>query len=122
VMYAGRVVEQAAVVDLFDNPRHPYTAGLFQSLPRLPSEPGGQIERLRPIEGSVPDALSFPPGCRFHPRCRYAFAPCKEQVPVLRSPRAENAAQARLSACFHTEQHPDSSYLEIASESKEHAR
>jgi oligopeptide/dipeptide ABC transporter ATP-binding protein len=112
VMYAGRVVEQAAVVDLFDNPRHPYTAGLFQSLPRLPSEAGGHVERLRPIEGSVPDALSFPPGCRFHPRCRYAFAPCKEQVPSLRSPRDESAAQARASACFYTEQHPAVNYLD----------
>jgi oligopeptide/dipeptide ABC transporter ATP-binding protein len=111
-MYAGRVVEQAGVVDLFENPRHPYTAGLFQSLPRLPSEVGGHVERLRPIEGSVPDALHFPPGCRFHPRCRYAFQPCSTRTPRLLSPRDESAARPRYSACFYTEQHPDVSYLE----------
>jgi oligopeptide/dipeptide ABC transporter ATP-binding protein len=118
VMYAGRVVEQAGVVDLFENPRHPYTAGLFQSLPRLPSEAGGHVERLRPIEGSVPDALSFPPGCRFHPRCRYAFQPCREQVPQLLALRDGSAARPRFSACFHTEQHPEDSYLEAPASSR----
>ena len=118
VMYAGRVVEQAAVVDLFDNPRHPYTAGLFQSLPRLPSEVGGSVERLRPIEGSVPDALSFPPGCRFHPRCRYAFEPCRVQVPQLLPPRDGSAARPRHSACFYTEQHPEVSYLDEPASSR----
>jgi len=112
VMYAGRVVERAAVVDLFENPRHPYTAGLFQSLPRLPAPGEVAPERLRPIEGSVPDALHFPSGCRFHPRCRYAFAPCSELVPELRVPGDTQASRPRASACFYTEQHPDVSYLE----------
>ncbi len=110
VMYAGRVVEQARVLPLFENPRHPYTAGLFESLPRLHVGSGGETPRLRPIEGSVPDALNFPPGCRFHPRCRYAFAPCPERVPALRSSDAGDPE--RRAACFHTEQHPTFRYLE----------
>jgi peptide/nickel transport system ATP-binding protein len=70
------------------------------------------VERLRPIEGSVPDALSFPPGCRFHPRCRYAFEPCRSKQPQLLAPRDDSAARPRYSACFRTEQDPDVSYLE----------
>jgi peptide/nickel transport system ATP-binding protein len=130
VMYAGRVVEQADVLDLFENPRHPYTAGLFQSLPR-PGR-GAAPERLRPIQGSVPDALNFPGGCRFHPRCGFAFGPCPESVPVLRPPavlielaapsatqpsaapvsaRPAPSASERLAACWYTEQHPEADYL-----------
>ena len=112
VMYAGRVVERASVVDLVENPRHPYTAGLFQSLPRLPARGEAAIERLRPIDGSVPDALHFPSGCRFHPRCRYAFAPCSLRVPALHAPADAQASRPRASACFYTEEHPDVSYLE----------
>lgn len=110
VMYAGRTVEQADVVGLFENPRHPYTAGLFESLPRLHDRSGRPLTRLRPIEGSVPDALSFPPGCRFHPRCRYAFEPCSRRVPPLLRPSGVNPG--RLAACFYTEQHPGVNYLE----------
>jgi len=110
VMYAGRVVEQAEVTDLFDNPRHPYTAGLFQSLPRLPEAPGAPLARLRPIEGSVPDALRFPSGCRFHPRCRYAVPRCATGTPELRTPVGAGA-KLRLAACFHTESHPEQNYL-----------
>ena len=119
VMYAGRVVERAAVLDLFENPRHPYTAGLFQSLPRMPPRGQAAIERLRPIEGSVPDALHFPSGCRFHPRCRYAFAPCSERAPALLAPRSEQAVRPRASACFYTEEHPEVSYLEAPAPGEE---
>src|SRR5688572_11875317 len=116
VMYAGRVVEQADVLELFETPRHPYTAGLFESLPRL-TVAGGAPPRLRPIEGSVPDALHFPPGCRFHPRCRYAFEPCSSQVPALLPPRPSGARGlppapvGRLAACWFTEAHPEQPYL-----------
>ncbi|MGI6460833.1 MAG: ABC transporter ATP-binding protein [Candidatus Hydrogenedentales bacterium] len=79
IMYAGKIVEQATVNDLFDHPLHPYTLGLFKSLPRL-DEPRG---RLRTIEGRVPAATHFPPGCRFHPRCDYAMAVCRKQEPPL---------------------------------------
>jgi oligopeptide/dipeptide ABC transporter ATP-binding protein len=116
VMYAGRIVEQADVLGLFDEPRHPYTAGLFESLPRLGV---GDVAppRLRPIEGSVPDALHFPSGCRFHPRCRHAFEPCSQAAPALLPLRVPGAAPAplvpgeRLAACWYTEAHPERSYL-----------
>ncbi len=65
VMYASRVVEFARVEDLFDTPRHPYTVGLFRSMPKL----GGNAERLETIAGNVPNPASFPCGCKFHPRC-----------------------------------------------------
>jgi peptide/nickel transport system ATP-binding protein len=110
VMYAGRIIEQADVFGLFDNPRHPYTAGLFESLPRLDTATG-LAPRLRPIEGSVPDALHFPSGCRFHPRCRHAFAPCAERAPELMAPRLPRPSPERKAACWYTEQHPDASYL-----------
>jgi peptide/nickel transport system ATP-binding protein len=65
VMYASRVVEFATVEDLFDRPRHPYTEGLFRSIPRL----GAHSERLETIPGTVPNPARFPTGCKFHPRC-----------------------------------------------------
>jgi len=79
VMYAGRVVEEAGVLELFERPRHPYTAGLLRSRPRLDAGRG----RLVPIEGSVPDALHVPPGCPFHPRCPYAIERCPKEDPPL---------------------------------------
>lgn len=79
IMYAGKIVEQASVNDLFDAPKHPYTLGLFNSLPRL-DEPRG---RLRTIEGRVPAATHFPPGCRFHTRCRHAMEICRTREPRL---------------------------------------
>jgi oligopeptide/dipeptide ABC transporter ATP-binding protein len=65
VMYASRVVETATVEDLFEKPQHPYTEGLFRSVPRL----GGHKERLETIPGTVPNPARFPTGCKFHPRC-----------------------------------------------------
>jgi oligopeptide/dipeptide ABC transporter ATP-binding protein len=65
VMYASRIVEVAPVEDLFDRPQHPYTEGLFKSVPRL----GGHKERLDTIPGNVPNPAQFPRGCKFHPRC-----------------------------------------------------
>jgi oligopeptide/dipeptide ABC transporter ATP-binding protein len=65
VMYASRVVEFARVEDLFDAPRHPYTEGLFRSMPKL----GGGAHRLQTIPGNVPNPANFPCGCKFHPRC-----------------------------------------------------
>ncbi len=81
VMYAGQVVEEAPVRELFAAPRHPYTAGLLASLPRL----GEARERLRVIPGQVPDPLSFPAGCRFHPRCPVANDRCRRETPALES-------------------------------------
>jgi oligopeptide/dipeptide ABC transporter ATP-binding protein len=65
VMYASRVVEFATVEDLFDRPQHPYTEGLFRSVPKL----GQESTRLETIPGNVPNPASFPSGCKFHPRC-----------------------------------------------------
>jgi oligopeptide/dipeptide ABC transporter ATP-binding protein len=65
VMYASRVVESATVEDLFDRPQHPYTEGLFRSVPKL----GAHAERLETIPGAVPNPAKFPTGCKFHPRC-----------------------------------------------------
>jgi oligopeptide/dipeptide ABC transporter ATP-binding protein len=79
VMYAGQVVENARVRDLFARPLHPYTAGLLASLPQL-----GQVrERLRVIPGQVPDPAAFPAGCRFHPRCPLAQERCRREAPEL---------------------------------------
>jgi oligopeptide/dipeptide ABC transporter ATP-binding protein len=79
VMYAGRVVEEAQVLALFERPRHPYTAGLLRSRPRLDVGHG----RLVPIEGTVPDALHVPAGCAFHPRCPLAVERCRREEPPL---------------------------------------
>ena len=75
-MYAGRIVEEAATEQLFANPRHPYTLGLLNSVPRLDE---ARKERLVPIPGMPPDLIDVPPGCPFYPRCTYRAAGSKEQ-------------------------------------------
>ena len=81
VMYAGRAVELGNVDDVLLHPRHPYTLGLLESLPRLDAE--GQ-ERLTPITGAPPSLLHPPSGCPFHPRCRFVRPMCSEVLPELR--------------------------------------
>ena len=83
VMYAGKVVEEADVDSLFENPRHPYTQGLIRSIPRIDLDSAHKT-RLEAIGGTVPILINPAPGCRFAPRCRFAFALCSEQEPVLR--------------------------------------
>jgi peptide/nickel transport system ATP-binding protein len=80
VMYAGKVVERAATRELFKNPRHPYTVGLFRSIPKL----GQKLRRLDVIPGVVPSALEFPAGCRFRNRCPFARERCAAEEPPLR--------------------------------------
>ena len=80
VMYAGKVVEQAPVQALFDDPQHPYTIGLLGSIPRLDAE----RERLATIEGTVPSPANQPAGCRFAPRCPFADERCHAEAPPLR--------------------------------------
>ena len=79
VMYAGKIVEYAPIVELFERPKHPYTHGLFRSLPTL----GEKREALEVIPGAVPSPLDFPTGCRFRTRCSMAQVVC-EQEPALR--------------------------------------
>jgi oligopeptide transport system ATP-binding protein len=90
VMYAGQIVEAAPVADLFAQPRHPYTAGLLSSVPRLDAA----RTRLTSIEGQPPDLLTPPAGCAFQPRCRYAMSVCGKAPPLFAP--GEN----RLSRCW----------------------
>jgi peptide/nickel transport system ATP-binding protein len=83
VMYAGKVVEEAPVRELFGNPRHPYTQGLIRSIPRLDLA-ATEHRRLEAIPGTVPQLLNPPPGCRFAARCRYATEACTAAEPPLR--------------------------------------
>jgi peptide/nickel transport system ATP-binding protein len=80
VMYAGRVLEQAPRETLFNEPEHPYTWGLLQSIPRLDAP---RTDRLSPIAGSPPSLIHVPRGCTFHPRCPYAPPPAFETEPRL---------------------------------------
>jgi peptide/nickel transport system ATP-binding protein len=82
VMYAGKVVEEAPVEELFARPRHPYTQGLIRSIPRL--DRAGAKTRLQAIPGTVPSLADLPPGCRFAPRCPFAMPVCTRAVPPLR--------------------------------------
>ena len=88
VMYAGRVVERTSGTGIFDDPQHPYTLGLLGSIPKIEEE----RERLLAIEGSVPAPFALPEGCRFHPRCVFAAAECRETDPPLRSLSAGHVA------------------------------
>jgi oligopeptide/dipeptide ABC transporter ATP-binding protein len=83
VMYGGQVVEQAPTVQLFARPLHPYTEGLLAAVPRLDTPPERGRGRLPSIPGQVPAATAWPAGCRFHPRCRYAWDRCREEEPPL---------------------------------------
>ena len=80
VMYLGQIVEEAAVEDIFDNPKHPYTWGLIRSIPRLD---GDRSKPLPTIKGMVPLLNQIPAGCRFAERCPYATDRCREQMPEL---------------------------------------
>ncbi|HET7489442.1 MAG TPA: ABC transporter ATP-binding protein [Acidimicrobiales bacterium] len=97
VMYAGRAAETGAVDDVFIQPRHPYTLGLLDSLPRLDAE---GHEKLTPITGAPPSLLHPPPGCPFHPRCRYVRPMCSEVVPELRFV----GGLGQRSACHYAEE------------------
>lgn len=93
VMYAGRMVEQGSVDDIFHKPYHPYTAGLMASIPQLQ---GKKKQLLHTIEGVVPDLANLPAGCAFAGRCEYVKPDCREQKPQLR-----NLAGGRRAACHY---------------------
>jgi peptide/nickel transport system ATP-binding protein/oligopeptide transport system ATP-binding protein len=83
VMYAGRIVEEAETVPLFEDPKHPYTQGLLRSIPKLGSRGAGERARLEEIKGMVPGLLNLPEGCRFSPRCPHVMGICREKDPHL---------------------------------------
>jgi peptide/nickel transport system ATP-binding protein len=93
VMYAGRASEKGPKRDVFYRPHHPYTTGLLESIPSS-SASGG---RLKPIPGQPPSLINLPTGCKFHPRCSYAFGRCRADEPVL---RPIDDGGAHTSACW----------------------
>lgn len=95
VMYAGYVVEEALVDDLYNDPRHPYTIGLFGSLPDL----GGQQQRLTTIGGAPPNLEDIPTFCPFVPRCKYAIDKCKTENPPLKPVSGSNKSPHSI-ACW----------------------
>jgi oligopeptide/dipeptide ABC transporter ATP-binding protein len=99
VMYAGKIVEQGDVHTIFQNPRHPYTIGLMDSLPKLTEDE----EWLRPIPGQPPSLINRPPGCPFHPRCflSQGRVRCREEEPPL---RPIDGGTGHLSACHFAEE------------------
>ena len=95
VMYLGRIVETAPIEAFIEQPNHPYTKALLAGVPRL--EVGKR--QYEPISGEIPSPLSPPPGCHFHPRCKFATARCKAEKPALRE-----IAPAHFSACHLNEE------------------
>ncbi len=79
IMYAGEIVEYGSLEHIFNHVQHPYTKGLFDSLPSLDKD----VHRLHPIEGLMPDPSNLPKGCKFHPRCPWATAECSQHEPEL---------------------------------------
>ena len=82
VMYAGKIVEEALVQEIFEHPCHPYTVGLLDSIPKIEMD-GPKRDRLKAIEGSVPNLLKLPPGCSFYDRCSDRMDRCTESFPEI---------------------------------------
>jgi oligopeptide/dipeptide ABC transporter ATP-binding protein len=91
-MYCGQLIEDAPIEQLYEAPQHPYTQGLLRSIPRIRAH---KLEKLPVIEGTVPDLLDLPPGCRFADRCPRATQLCIDRHPPLVT------EQDRRIACFH---------------------
>ena len=79
VMYCGRIVEEGSVISLLSDPKHPYTIGLIESIPKISEN----RERLNTIEGTVPNPFFMPKGCSFHPRCSKRIAECEKNMPLM---------------------------------------
>ncbi|GAB0169413.1 ABC transporter ATP-binding protein [Lysinibacillus sp. CTST325] len=92
VMYAGQIVEEAPVRELFMNPKHPYTTALLKTMPNLDSD----VKRLPSIPGTVPPAYALPEGCRFAPRCPFAMEQCHEVLPEVIHIQDEHKVRCHL--------------------------
>ena len=92
VMYAGRIVEEGPVEQIFDSPQHPYTWSLLRSVPRVDV---ARAERLVSIKGLPPDLVRLPPGCKFHPRCQFKVEKCEREEPPL-----EDVAPDQVARCW----------------------
>lgn len=90
IMYAGKIVEKGELKDIFNNMKHPYTEGLFNSLPNI----NNRVAKLEPIVGQMPDPSDLPVGCSFYPRCPYAIDVCKE-----RQPEAKQISDTHMVVC-----------------------
>ena len=95
IMYAGKVIERGNALEIYANPRHPYTVGLLRSVPRLDLP---RRAKLDPIEGQPPDLINLPTGCSFRARCRWAVDKCATDEPVL-----TETNEGHLSACWRAE-------------------
>jgi peptide/nickel transport system ATP-binding protein len=113
VMYAGRCVEYGSASDIFGRPDHPYTWGLLSSMPRLDRE---KTSRLVPIPGTPPSLIRVPPGCPFHPRCRYTELVgdrrCQTEVPPLR----ETVTAGHAAACHLTAEQRTRQWAELSAD------
>ncbi len=96
VMYGGRIIEQAEILELFDHPLHPYTRGLLQAIPKLDTAPKSL---LKTIPGMVPSLFDLPEGCRFQNRCDYVEDRCKREIPPL-----EGDPDGHQVRCFRAEE------------------
>ena len=94
IMYAGEIVEYGPIGEIYNDPRHPYTIGLFQSIPSLDED----VERLIPIPGLMPDPTDLPSGCPFWPRCAYAEERCRKSAPPV-----SEKAPGHFSKCFRAD-------------------
>ena len=96
VMYAGKIIETGSAEEIYSNPRHPYTLGLLNSVPRLDEAVKASLD---PIEGLPPDLVDLPVGCSFQPRCPYAYERCTQETPTLM-----NHSEAHTTACYRHEE------------------
>ncbi len=95
VMYAGKVVEEADVYNIFEHPLHPYTEGLLESIPRIDHSTQKKA-RLKEIQGVVPIPSQLPAGCHFHPRCPKVMDVCRHETPVLKEEKADHRVRCWL--------------------------
>lgn len=95
IMYAGKIIERGSALEIYSNPRHPYTVGLLRSVPRLDLP---RRAKLDPIQGQPPDLINLPAGCSFRSRCRWAVDKCATDTPVL-----AEAGENHLAACWRSD-------------------